>query len=86
MGWQIRLPTPAPSDAEQSRVAELHHHESEATQRGRGAARVVRRGNRPNLEVLEERRLLATIDWISTTSGDWNNKSNWSTGQVPGAE
>ena len=25
-----------------------------------------------------------TVDWISTTSGDWNVGSNWSTGQVPG--
>ena len=40
--------------------------------------------HRPLIEALEERRLLATVDWISPVSGDWNVGSNWSTGQVPG--
>ncbi|MHB1562273.1 MAG: hypothetical protein ACYC61_32920, partial [Isosphaeraceae bacterium] len=42
------------------------------------------RPGRPILEVLEERRLLTAVQWISTTSGDWSVGSNWSTGQVPG--
>ena len=36
------------------------------------------------MEVLEDRQLLSTINWISTTSGDWNVGNNWSSGQVPG--
>ena len=36
-------------------------------------------------ENLESRRLLATVDWISTTSGSWDVASNWSTDTVPGA-
>ncbi len=28
--------------------------------------------------------MLATVNWISTQSGNWNVGSNWSTGQVPG--
>ncbi|MGO9921995.1 MAG: carboxypeptidase regulatory-like domain-containing protein [Isosphaeraceae bacterium] len=36
------------------------------------------------IEALEERLLLATVNWISSTSGNWDVGSNWSTGQVPG--
>ena len=39
---------------------------------------------RPGVESLEERRLLATVNWISTGSGNWDVAANWSTGQVPG--
>ena len=42
------------------------------------------RRRRPWLEALEERQLLSPVDWISTTSGNWDVGSNWSTGQVPG--
>ena len=44
----------------------------------------VRHRHRPRFEILEDRQLLATVNWISPTSGDWNVGSNWSTGQVPG--
>jgi hypothetical protein len=37
------------------------------------------------VEVLEPRRLLAAISWVSTTSGSWDVASNWSTDAVPGA-
>jgi hypothetical protein len=43
------------------------------------------RGWRPFVEVLEPRRLLAAISWVSTTSGSWDVASNWSTDAVPGA-
>ncbi len=39
---------------------------------------------RPGVEPLEERRLLATVNWISTSSGNWDVATNWNTGQVPG--
>ncbi len=52
--------------------------------RARRPAKFVRRGHRPKIEVLEERCLLATVNWISATSGNWDVGSNWSTGQVPG--
>ncbi len=56
-------------------------------QKGRKSIRRAgpRRPGRPIVETLEERRLLTAIQWISTSSGDWNVGSNWSTGQVPGA-
>ncbi len=44
----------------------------------------LRRLRQPRIEVLEARRLLATVNWISPTSGDWDVGSNWSNGQVPG--
>jgi RHS repeat-associated protein/uncharacterized repeat protein (TIGR01451 family) len=37
------------------------------------------------IEPLEPRQLLATVQWISTSSGAWDVGSNWSTGQVPGS-
>jgi hypothetical protein len=44
------------------------------------------RGWMPFLETLESRRLLATVSWISSTSGSWDTASNWSTGTVPGPD
>ncbi|MHB1561333.1 MAG: beta strand repeat-containing protein, partial [Isosphaeraceae bacterium] len=38
----------------------------------------------PAIEALEDRRLLATVYWSSTSGGDWSTKGDWSTGQVPG--
>ena len=39
----------------------------------------------PRIEVLEDRRLLTTaINWISATSGSWDDASNWSPKTVPG--
>ena len=38
----------------------------------------------PFLETLESRRLLATVSWVSATSGSWDVASNWSTDAVPG--
>jgi RHS repeat-associated protein len=34
---------------------------------------------------LEPRTLLATVNWVATSSGNWNVGSNWSTGNVPGS-
>ncbi len=39
---------------------------------------------KPLFEALEDRQLLSTIDWVSTSSGSWDVGSNWSTGTVPG--
>ena len=39
---------------------------------------------RPIFEALEQRQLLSTIDWVSTSSGSWDVASNWSTDTVPG--
>ena len=50
----------------------------------RRPGRAFSKGHRPRVELLEQRRLLSTVDWISTTSGDWNNAANWSTESVPG--
>ncbi len=36
------------------------------------------------LQVLEDRIQPATVNWIGTGSGDWDTKSNWSTGALPG--
>lgn len=46
--------------------------------------RTVRRGKLVDFEALENRRLLATVDWIAAGGGDWNNGANWSSGNVPG--
>jgi hypothetical protein len=40
----------------------------------------------PQLEPLENRQLLSTVDWISPTSGSWDLGSNWSGGNVPGPD
>ena len=37
----------------------------------------------PIFEALEERQLLSTIDWVSTSSGSWDVASNWSTDTCP---
>jgi hypothetical protein len=42
-------------------------------------------GFRPSLEACEERTLPAAVSWISASSGSWDTASNWSTGNVPGA-
>jgi hypothetical protein len=44
-----------------------------------------RRESRPGVETLEIRQLLATVNWISATSGSWDVASNWSSDRVPGA-
>src|SRR5262245_23821112 len=54
---------------------------------GRVAARAAacrQRRRQPRIEILERRALLATVNWTSTTSGNWNLGSNWSAGNVPG--
>jgi hypothetical protein len=46
-----------------------------------------RRRNRLFLEILEQRRVLSTITWNTTTAptmGDWNVGTNWVGGVVPG--
>ncbi len=40
----------------------------------------------PAVETLEERRLLATVYWTSSTNGDWSTPGNWSTDTVPGPD
>jgi hypothetical protein len=35
------------------------------------------------LEPLEARTLLSTINWISTSSGDWDTAINWDANRVP---
>src|SRR5437899_7778521 len=35
------------------------------------------------LETLESRRLLATVSWINSAGGDFNNPANWDTNTVP---
>src|SRR4051794_29382161 len=43
---------------------------------------------RPRLEALEQRwmpRGPTTVIWSSASSGDWNDATSWSTGQVPTA-
>jgi hypothetical protein len=39
---------------------------------------------RPAVEVLEQRRLLTTVDWTNSAGGSWDVASNWSNGSVPG--
>src|SRR5262249_55405007 len=39
---------------------------------------------RPRLEILEDRTVLSKVTWINPQGGDWDTKSNWSTGQLPG--
>jgi hypothetical protein len=39
---------------------------------------------RPRVERVEDRTLLSAVSWIGG-NGDWDTGSNWSTGQVPGA-
>ncbi len=57
---------------------------SHSTRPGRRIHHTARHVARPRFESLEERCLLSTVDWISISSGDWDNPSNWSTGKVPG--
>jgi alpha-L-arabinofuranosidase len=40
---------------------------------------------RPRLEALEGRALPSTVSWMSSTSGAWTTKADWSTGAVPGS-
>ena len=58
-------------------AADRRYNRSIHQARPRRQAAIVR------LEVLEERRLLATDSWISSSSGSWNDASDWSTGVVP---
>ena len=46
--------------------------------------RVPRRGFRPDVSLLEDRALLATVTWVNPAGGNWVTPSNWSTGAVPG--
>ncbi len=50
----------------------------------RPSSRVLRRTHRPVVSQLEDRALLSTVTWISSSGGDWDTPSNWSTGAVPG--
>jgi hypothetical protein len=48
-------------------------------QRSRSAVR-----RKLELEVLEDRMMLATVTWINPAGGDWDTPSNWSTLARPG--
>ncbi len=47
-------------------------------------AHVQARRHRLALEELEDRRLLATFNWLANASGDFNNVANWDRNAVPG--
>ena len=50
-----------------------------------GTSPAARRFRLHDIEVLEERRLLTSVQWISKSSGNWDVASNWSTNKVPGS-
>jgi hypothetical protein len=56
-------------------------------QRGRAAQRraSARRYRARRIEFLEDRRMLATVNWIGGATGFWDIAQNWSTGTVPTA-
>ena len=54
-------------------VTDHQSHRRKSHSRGRRKARV-------HLEVLEDRRLLATDSWMSASSGSWNTAADWSKG------
>jgi len=59
---------------------------SSNTRRGRIRRRAVAwasKAIRPFWELLEERTLLATVNWIGASGGDWDVPSNWDAGRVP---
>ena len=37
----------------------------------------------PGVELLEQRTLLSTINWINPSSGDWENPANWDLHRLP---
>ena len=43
------------------------------------AASTRRYRTRPMVETLELRQLIASVDWMSKSSGDWTTASNWRT-------
>jgi RHS repeat-associated protein len=45
---------------------------------------MARRQHRLDVEPLELRQLLSTVNWINPGGGSWDVGSNWSTGTVPG--
>jgi hypothetical protein len=60
------------------------HHGPNSSIRARRTSRPRRHRHRLRFDILEARQLLTTVNWISTSSGNWNTASNWSTGTVPG--
>ena len=38
---------------------------------------------KPGVELLENRTLLSTINWINPSSGDWENPANWDLLRLP---
>src|SRR5262245_53251645 len=63
----------------------LGHRASPPSPRGGGPAGRGGPGRfRPRLEALEDRRLPATVAWISPGGGAWEAVRNWSTGRLPG--
>lgn len=38
------------------------------------------------IEPLEDRRMMAVVNWINAAGGAWNVGSNWSTNSVPGID
>src|SRR5688500_3332590 len=41
---------------------------------------------RAALESLEPRTLMAAVEWVGGSQGNWNDAANWSGGAVPGAD
>jgi hypothetical protein len=54
------------------------------TRRDRRPLSLAGRAFRPRLEPLEDRTVPSTVTWTSTTSGDWADGANWSSGSTPG--
>ncbi len=50
----------------------------------RRPARTERKANRLWLEILEDRNLLSTVNWVNSAGGDWDTPGNWSTNALPG--
>ena len=58
------------------------HHRPHSRRFGNSPA--TRRFRIHDIEVLEERRLMTSVQWISKSSGNWDVAGNWSTDTVPG--
>src|SRR5258707_412628 len=60
----------------------VSRRQSSPSTSGKGSARRCRLPL--NLEVLEDRTVPTTVNWINAAGGTLNTPANWSTGNVPG--